>query len=546
MSEEQNTNQQDEYSGGLMEMSTGTQVGIAVGFAGLPLLAGAAEVLHLGFAGLVMGAVGASAVGLVGKHVIDQQKASGRDIHVPVLDQLRNADWGALLRPVEEQGNTIEEQREISSPAPALESEPEIPAAPLEEESFDEYMHFGETLRPSADKILSGRKVLFGVSEAGKSNAIATIVEEIGGRYGAPLFLLDTEDEYRAICDKQYLARPLWVDKSKIKPEQAFEFAQWAVHNLRQVVINLQNYEDHEAAWLMINLIKGVQAYEETHEARVPCEIILDEATVWLPQLASQSSLSKILVDDPDGMIDQGEDDEGKGKQATLLSLLERAFFSIVVRRGRKRGIGLTLAAQRIAEINKSALQASWTFLLKQTQPADFKVYKQYGIESNDILQMLPGEAFVFAPGKPMERHRFRLRKSPHGAKTPGLKELRAHQERLAVARREQSAPPIPVEIPTPTREPHRSAPIFTKPRRLYTIPRTKPFIETIKPREPEPEPLTEREQLYEKAMKAWENGARSIRTMQEALDLKFNQARDLLEEMDELGLIHWKNSNAV
>ena len=301
-------------------------------------------------------------------------------------------------------------------------------------------MDFSPTLQPEANKILSGRKVVIGVSDAGKSNAIAVIAEEIGGpNYGAALFLLDTEDEYRKLNDKKYLKKPLWMDRSKLTPDNAFEFAQWAVHNLRQVIINLQSYEDHEAAWVMINLIKGVQAYEETHEMRVPCEFILDEATVWLPQMRSQSTLSKFMVDDPDGLgeedadEDADEDEKGKGKsnQISLLTLLERAFFSVVVRRGRKRGMGFTLAAQRIAEINKSALQANWTFLMRQTQAADFREYKKYGIDAKEAMEMLAGEAFVFPPGKPKERHRFRLRHSPHGADTPGLNELRKHQQRL-------------------------------------------------------------------------------------------------------------------
>src|SRR5437879_1057006 len=100
MSDEKNTPEQEqelqeEYSSGIMDLSTGAQVGIAAGFIGLPLLAGAAEVLHLGFTGFAVGAVGAGAIGLVGKHVMDQQKASGHNINIPAIERLRNANWGA-------------------------------------------------------------------------------------------------------------------------------------------------------------------------------------------------------------------------------------------------------------------------------------------------------------------------------------------------------------------------------------------------------------------------------------------------------------------
>lgn len=67
--------------------------------------------------------------------------------------------------------------------------------------------------------------------------------------------------------------------------------------------------------------------------------------------------------------------------------------------------------------------------------------------------------------------------------------------------------------------------------------------MEDLRPRrQPEPE-LTEREQLYQRALDAWEGGARSIRKIQDVLDLNFNQARELLEEMQKLGLITWKNT---
>ncbi|MBO0783915.1 MAG: hypothetical protein J2P37_34340 [Ktedonobacteraceae bacterium] len=499
MSDEQK--QEEEYTSGLMEMDRSSEIGVAAFFLSTPLLVGAAELLHMGFSGLVIGTVGAGAVGLVGKHLLEKEEVRGRLSRFSVLERLRNANWGALLESIDEQGK----YDSPASPQPAL--------PPVEQSS--EEMQFGPTLHPTANLILSGRKVLFGVSDAGKSNNIAVIAEEIGGPgYGVPLFLLDTEDEYRKLVDKKYLTKPVWIDRNKLPPEQAFAFAQWAVHDLRQVVINLQSYEDAEAAWLMIGLIKGVQAYQEGQEARIPCEFILDEAAVWLPQNPSQSTLSKVMVDDPDGNQDE------EGKQVSLLSLLERAFFSVIVRRGRKRGMGFTLATQRPAEVNKSALQANWLFLMKQTQPADWQVYKQFGIKPEDALSLKAGETFVFAPGKPMERHRFRLRKSPHGAKTPGLSELRQHQQHLAG----QPAQPQPVmrqlSIVLPVEEEEEDA-------ELAGI-----EVDTE---------LSEREQLYDRALQAWEQGARSIRTMQQALDLNFNEARELMEEMNEQGLIPWR-----
>jgi hypothetical protein len=87
--------------------------------------------------------------------------------------------------------------------------------------------------------------------------------------------------------------------------------------------------------------------------------------------------------------------------------------------------MGFTLAAQRIAEIDKRALQGSWMFLMRQTQTADFREYQKFGISPEEAMGLLDGEAFVFTPGKPRERHRLRVSNSPHGGVTPGMEALR-------------------------------------------------------------------------------------------------------------------------
>jgi hypothetical protein len=392
----------DEHDDGFVQLSTGTEAGVAAFFLSAPFLGMASAMLGLGEAGIIGAAIGGGALGLLAKVAIDGN--AGKQMPgttLPGMARLRSANWRALFA------------------SPDIGEEVQAPSShDADEQSYDEsgeYMVLSPTLRPHADRIFSGRKVLIGESDAGKSNTVAVICEEIA-RFGAPLFLLDTEDEYRALCDKRYFPRPVWVDRERIPHTQAYDFAQWAMNKRVQVIINLQSYEDDEAAWLMIDLIKGIRAWEESHD-RIPCEIILDEATVWLPQNVAESTLSRIMVNDPEA----GEE----SKQVSLLALLQRAFFSVVVRRGRKRGMGFTFAAQRIAEIDKRALQASWLFLMRQVQNADLKAYREYGIGASQVVSLAQGEAFVLAQGKAMERHQFRLRKSPHGAHAPGLAELR-------------------------------------------------------------------------------------------------------------------------
>src|SRR5579875_1991215 len=285
-----------------------------------------------------------------------------------------------------------------------------------------DYLNLGPTLRPHADQLLSGRKVILGVSGSGKTNTINVYCEELGKLEPAPAILFfDTEDENRALCHRQYLPHPVWLDQARgLRAENAFTVAQNILERRCQCVINLQSYEDEEAAWIMINMVRGVRAWQEARAVRVPCEIVLDEASVWLPQNPRESLLSNILIDDPDAGEEHGE----KSRKISLLTLVQRTFFT-VARRGRRRGIGLTLAAQRIAEIDKRALQGSWMFLMRQTQPADWREYAKFGISPEEAMGLLDGEAFVFAPGMPRERHRLRKSNSPHGGVTPGMKALR-------------------------------------------------------------------------------------------------------------------------
>lgn len=119
-----NQEQEEDYGNGLMDLSTGTPVEIATGFVGLPLLAGAAEALNLGWTGVAIGAVGAVTIGLVGKHVIDKERANGHNINIPIIEQFRNANWSALLGQIDEEGNIVAPQQETT--APASSPEPEI------------------------------------------------------------------------------------------------------------------------------------------------------------------------------------------------------------------------------------------------------------------------------------------------------------------------------------------------------------------------------------------------------------------------------------
>lgn len=111
-------------------------------------------------------------------------------------------------------------------------------------------------------------------------------------------------------------------------------------------------------------------------------------------------------------------------EQARLL----RAFENIV-RRGRARGLGITMISQRSAAINKNVLtQIETLFVLRTTSPQDRKAiaaWVEYNAQDRELLASLPGlgngEAWVWSPQwlKTIERIQVRRRWTFDSGATP-------------------------------------------------------------------------------------------------------------------------------
>ena len=382
-------------------------------------------------------------------------------------------------------------------------------------------------LQPHADEVLSGRISIFGVSGSGKSNTVAVLCEEIA-RLGVPFILADTEDEYSLLCQGEWLPRGYLagsVDALKttaiprylaVNAEGAFAFGQAVLAQGLQVILNLQSYQtDEEAALVMIGIIGGLRAWEEERqtEERVSCMFLLEEASVWLPQNASESILSR-----------------------DTLARLQQAFFATVVRRGRKRGIGFTFATQRIAEMDKRAMSSSWTILHRQTQDVDLERYKKVGIDPEQAMSLRNGEAFVISPMQIKTCYRFRLRCSPHGARTPGLESVRRHGTALHHASMPLDA--YTFAVPTP--------PITTVPLSLQAqhdagaSDDRAPSILSLEEVEQvsSQETSTHNSNELDRALQAWKNGHQSVRKLQHALGVSQYQAYDLYRKLKERRVI--------
>lgn len=274
-----------------------------------------------------------------------------------------------------------------------------------------EYLHISDDHQPHADIVLSGRGLIVGISGSGKSNTTATLCEELG-RLGVPMVLADTENEYQSLCDPRWLPNGVLAGRTgqySVAVENASQFGRYILEQRLQVVLNLHSYELDEAAEVMVNLIAGLRGWEEerANEYRIPCEFLLEEATTWLPQNVSESPL-------------HGSETFNK---------LQGAFFNDMVRKGRKRGLGLAVICQKIAEIDKRALQSDWKLLHRQTEINDLKRYAQMGIDNEETLSLQNGEGYLFTSEVSKLRIQIRRRHSSHGANTPGLKNLQSYQQ---------------------------------------------------------------------------------------------------------------------
>jgi len=358
--------------------------------------------------------------------------------------------------------------------------------------------------------VLSGRISIFGVSGSGKSNTVAVLCEEIG-RFGVPFILADSEDEYSPLCHPEFLPRGYLagsVDALNnvhiphylaVDEEGAQAFGQAVIDQGLQVILNLSSYEtDEEAAKVMIGIIKGMRAWEEARDSdnRVSCMFLLEEASIWLPQNSRESLLSK-----------------------ECLAELQQAFFATVVRRGRKRGIGFAFATQRVAEIDKRAMSSSWTILHRQTQDVDLKRYEELGVDRDQALKLADGEAFVFSPLESNQRYRFRLRHSPHGARTPGLESVLRHRRTLRNA---------PVELHA-----YAFASSALEPQRDTSF----SGVTSVLPVQEEQRSTPQVNEL-EKALEAWKRGETSVRKLQKALNVTQYQAYELYRQLKERRLI--------
>ena len=368
-----------------------------------------------------------------------------------------------------------------------------------------------EDYQPSVSSFLGAMVAVIGMRRSGKSNLVAVLTEELA-RYGTPLVLFDTESEYSALVDGRYLSAPVLARGEQaggagpygvtLDQEGAYDFGRAVMEAGLQVVVDLPSFaDDDEAALIMTEIIDGIADWQQAlpnHE-RVPVTILLDESQKWFPQNREDRVVSQEIA----GMLDQ-------------------AFYGTIVARGGKRGFGLIVAAQRYSQLNKKLLQSQHRFLFRQTEQIDLDRYAKLGIPAEETLSLATGECVVFGPSVAgCMRVRMRQRSSPHLAHTPGLEQLQRHSRRLRPVTEVLAAP-------------------YTKTTKVLAPPLAEDEQDEQEDRAAKPVKSASEQQhkqeheqgptLLERALVAWDEGARSGPKMAAALNITLWEVRPLME----------------
>ena len=246
----------------------------------------------------------------------------------------------------------------------------------------------GKDFFVGAQELVTGRTAVISQTGAGKSWTIGVMCEKLC-RNNIGFCIIDTEGEYFSLKEKFQV---LWVGKDPscdVNVERV-EFGELASTVLREnvpMIFDVSDVIDQRAA---VAAICGA-LYETETKLRVPYLLIVEEADKFAPQR--------------DGVLKEIDE---------------------ISRRGRKRGLGLLVATQRPAFLNKNVLsQCDNQLIGKLTTEADLSAVSLFfasRAELRSIPKLKPGE--FFALGNIVERKtRIRViqRETTHKGLTPRL-----------------------------------------------------------------------------------------------------------------------------
>ena len=297
----------------------------------------------------------------------------------------------------------------------------------------------GHDVAIDAQELVTGRTCLIAQSGAGKSWAIAVLCERLCA-HGIGFCIVDTEGEYFSLKDRYPIQ---WVGSDEkcdenIQNLNLREFFTRAVVNGTPVIFDVSETDMREKVTALAETL-----YEIESMLKIPYLLILEEADKFIPQ--SRDSLKKIEE---------------------------------ISRRGRKRGLGLLVATQRPAIVNKNVLsQCNNQMLGKLSIENDLKAVDLFFSSREEVESLAtlePGEFFVMGRFlRERTRMRFSRRETTHRGVTPALQPHGAGARDAAVPVVEPAATPVVRESPKGDRGAPAAgtAPSRAAPRRRGVLP---------------------------------------------------------------------------
>lgn len=252
-------------------------------------------------------------------------------------------------------------------------------------------LDMGGTLAVSPNDFTAQRIAVLGISGSGKTNTVAVLVEELLPHL--PVTIVDIEGEYYGLKEKYNLLIAGRSERAEVPLllENAAALAEISIRRGISIILDLSEYDPEEMKDILLAYFEHL--WKLCTSLKTPYYIVVEEAHEFVSQGAG-TPLKKTL---------------------TRFAL-----------RGRKQGVGIILASQRSAKVDKDLLtQANILFLHNVVHPVDLGVYKDLvPLPAKEVEQRVrelePGSAFVVW-GKRIETLSIRRRHTFHAGVTPAL-----------------------------------------------------------------------------------------------------------------------------
>ncbi len=255
-------------------------------------------------------------------------------------------------------------------------------------------LQLSKNLSVDAQELVTGRTCVLAQSGAGKSYLIAVLCEK-ALQAGIPFVIIDTEGEYFSLKEKFQL---LWVGGNEADLQlDRINLRQLAERVVREgvpLIFDVSQVLDEKAA--VAGFCQAL--YDAETRARTPYLLIVEEADKFAPQIT-------------------GKDE----RTVATLRILEE-----IARRGRKRGLGMLIATQRPAMVNKNVLsQCGNQMIGKLTTENDLSavgLFFSNRRELDELPNLRTGEFFAMG-GLSRDKVRFMsfARTTQHRGLTPRL-----------------------------------------------------------------------------------------------------------------------------